>query len=291
MYLIKQIKERLYQHCYISYLKTTFIILLSLGVSSTAHGQELKEYSVEVIIFEQLEVSTNEAFLKQTIDLSPMNLISLLEKPSIEEEDQAEEILGSTENLLELILEDTQGIARVEEAEERLLQIDKWFERSTDLKELDNIHRRLNRRQEYKILHKFSWLQPALPEADAPFIHETFGQHGLAIRVYQSRYLHIDLLGYLNGTLVSSDNRALINAIKQSASPQSEELETNEPSLSKLVTQETQKTQVVEGEVSYVLREDRRIFKNESHFFDHPKMGIIVSVYDSPLYKAFSSMV
>ena len=283
MYLIKQIKERLYQHCYISYLKTTFIILLSLGVSSTAHGQELKEYSVEVIIFEQLEVSTNEAFLKQTIDLSPMNLISLLEKPSIEEEDQAEEILGSTENLLELILEDTQGIARVEEAEERLLEIDRWFERSTDLKELDNIHRRLNRRQEYKILHKFSWLQPALPEADAPFIHETFGQHGLAIRVYQSRYLHIDLLGYLNGTLVSSDNRALINAIKQSASPQSEELETNEPSLTKLATQETQETQVLEGEVSYVLREDRRIFKNESHFFDHPKMGIIVSVYDSPL--------
>lgn len=283
MYLIKQIKERLYQHCYISYLKTTFIILLSLGVSSTAHGQELKEYSVEVIIFEQLEVSTNEALLKQTIDLSPMNLISLLEKPIIEEEDQAEEILGSTENLLELILEDTQGIARVEEAEERLLEIDKWFERSTDLKELDNIHRRLNRRQEYKILHKFSWLQPALPEADAPFIHETFGQHGLAIRVYQSRYLHLDLLGYLNGTLVSSDNRALINAIKQSASPQSEELETNEPSLTKLATQETQETQVLEGEVSYVLKEDRRIFKNESHFFDHPKMGIIVSVYDSPL--------
>ena len=286
MYLIKQIKERLYQHCYISYLKTTFIILLSLGVSSTAHGQELKEYSVEVIIFEQLEVSTNEALLKQTIDLSPMNLISLLEKPIIEEEVQAEEILGSTENLLELILEDTQGIARVEEAEERLLEIDQWFERSTDLKELDNIHRRLNRRQEYKILHKFSWLQPALPEADAPFIHETFGQHGLAIRVYQSRYLHLDLLGYLNGTLVSSDNRALINAIKQSASPQSEELETNEPSLTKLATQETQETQetqVLEGEVSYVLREDRRIFKNESHFFDHPKMGIIVSVYDSPL--------
>jgi len=283
MYLIKQIKERLYQHCYISYLKTTFIILLSLGVSGTAHGQELKEYSVEVIIFEQLEVSTNEALLKQTIDLSPMNLISLLEKPIIEEEDQAEEILGSTENLLELILEDTQGIARVEEAEERLLEIDQWFERSTDLKELDNIHRRLNRRQEYKILHKFSWLQPALPEADAPFIHETFGQHGLAIRVYQSRYLHLDLLGYLNGTLVSSDNRALINAIKQSASPQSKELETNEPSLTKLATQETQETQVLEGEVSYVLREDRRIFKNESHFFDHPKMGIIVSVYDSPL--------
>jgi hypothetical protein len=40
---------------------------------------------------------------------------------------------------------------------------------------------------------------------------------------------------------------------------------------------------VTEGMVEYILREDRRIFKNESHYFDHPKIGIIVSVYDSSL--------
>ena len=40
---------------------------------------------------------------------------------------------------------------------------------------------------------------------------------------------------------------------------------------------------ITEGMVEYVLREDRRIFKNESHYFDHPKIGIIVSVYDSSL--------
>jgi hypothetical protein len=45
----------------------------------------------------------------------------------------------------------------------------------------------------------------------------------------------------------------------------------------------TEESLVLEGIVDYVLREDRRIFQNESHFFDHPKMGIIVSVYDSPL--------
>ena len=44
----------------------------------------------------------------------------------------------------------------------------------------------------------------------------------------------------------------------------------------------TEVSLVLEGIVDYVLREDRRIFQNESHFFDHPKMGIIVSVYDSP---------
>ena len=34
-------------------------------------------------------------------------------------------------------------------------------------------------------------------------------------------------------------------------------------------------------EVKYLLKEERRIFKNEVHYFDHPKIGIIVSVYSS----------
>ena len=37
------------------------------------------------------------------------------------------------------------------------------------------------------------------------------------------------------------------------------------------------------GEVKYLLNEERRIFKNEAHYFDHPKIGVIISVYDSSL--------
>ena len=41
--------------------------------------------------------------------------------------------------------------------------------------------------------------------------------------------------------------------------------------------------EIRKGMVEFILKEDRRIFKNESHYFDHPKMGIIVAVYDSSL--------
>ena len=34
-------------------------------------------------------------------------------------------------------------------------------------------------------------------------------------------------------------------------------------------------------EVKYLLKEERRIFKDEVHYFDHPKIGIIISVYSS----------
>ena len=48
-------------------------------------------------------------------------------------------------------------------------------------------------------------------------------------------------------------------------------------------TNSDQEELITESEVRYLLREDRRIFKNESHYFDHPKLGMIIAVYDSSL--------
>ena len=35
--------------------------------------------------------------------------------------------------------------------------------------------------KEYKILHKLSWLQPALEKNDSPFVHEIFDDNGFLI--------------------------------------------------------------------------------------------------------------
>lgn len=280
MYLIKQIKERLFQPSCISCLKKASLILIAMASTLEVHGQDLKQYSVEVIIFEQLEVTTVQDFSPQAINLSTMSLISLLEKPPKEAEAAVEKIIDAGEELIEPSSEETEELPDEDFVLENSLQIDQWFERNAELKELDNIYRRLNRRQEYKILHKFSWLQPALAEPDTPYIHEIFDDHGLAIRLYQSRYLHLDLLGYMNGNFISAKNRELIESIKLVVSPPSDLLDETPKTSSEPMTEESL---VLEGIVDYVLREDRRIFQNESHFFDHPKMGIIVSVYDSPL--------
>lgn len=280
MYLIKQIKERLFQPSCISCLKKASLVVIAMASTHEVHGQDLKQYSVEVIIFEQLEVTTAEDLSPQAINLSTMSLISLLEKPPKEAEAAVEKIIDAGEELIEPSSEETEELPDEDFVLENSLQIDQWFERNAELKELDNIYRRLNRRQEYKILHKFSWLQPALAEPDTPYIHEIFDDHGLAIRLYQSRYLHLDLLGYMNGNFISAKNRELIESIKLVVSPPSDLLDETPKTSSEPMTEESL---VLEGIVDYVLREDRRIFQNESHFFDHPKMGIIVSVYDSPL--------
>lgn len=309
MYRINQIKERLSLSCFISLLKASPLLLFFFVSSNALSAKDLKEYYIEVIVFEQLEITQEEDLSPVLLDLKSKNLISLLERQANKINTEAVEksfetnIGGDLLNNLEIMdLEPPSIIEPADAKEEKkyILQTDKWFERSDQLKELNNIYRRLNRRNEYKVLHKISWIQPALPDEETPYVHEIFDTHGLLIRLYQSRYLHLDLIGYMNGNLESNENEEQIELIKFTALQESipEDVEQiNIPVSSDLlylesipekieITGEITKEQapkITEGMVEYILREDRRVFQNESHFFDHPKMGIIVSVYDSSL--------
>lgn len=272
-------------------------------------AKDLKEYYIEVIVFEQLEITQEEDLSPVLLDLKSKNLISLLERQANKINTEAVEksfetkVGGDLLNNLQIMDLEPPSIIEPDDAKEEkkyILQTDKWFERSDQLKELNNIYRRLNRRNEYKVLHKISWIQPALPDEETPYVHEIFDTHGLLIRLYQSRYLHLDLIGYMNGNLESNENEEQIELIKFTALQESipEDVEQIDiPVSSDLlylesipekieITGEITKEQapkITEGMVEYILREDRRVFQNESHFFDHPKMGIIVSVYDSSL--------
>lgn len=309
MYRINQIKERLSLSCFISLLKASPLLLFFFVSSNAISAKDLKEYYIEVIVFEQLEITQEEDLSPVLLDLKSKNLISLLERQANKINTEAVEksfetkVDGDLLNNLQIMDLEPPSIIEPDDAKEEkkyILQTDKWFERSDQLKELNNIYRRLNRRNEYKVLHKISWIQPALPDEETPYVHEIFDTHGLLIRLYQSRYLHLDLIGYMNGNLESNENEEQIELIKFTALQESipEDVEQiNIPVSSDLlylesipekieITGEITKEQapkITEGMVEYILREDRRVFQNESHFFDHPKMGIIVSVYDSSL--------
>ena len=309
MYRINQIKERLSLSCFISLLKASPLLLFFFVSSNAISAKDLKEYYIEVIVFEQLEITQEEDLSPVLLDLKSKNLISLLERQANKINTEAVEksfetkVGGDLLNNLQIMDLEPPSIIEPDDAKEEkkyILQTDKWFERNNQLKQLNNIYRRLNRRNEYKVLHKISWIQPALPDEETPYVHEIFDTHGLLIRLYQSRYLHLDLIGYMNGNLESNENEEQIELIKFTALQESipEDVEQIDiPVSSDLlylesipekieITGEITKEKapkITEGMVEYILREDRRVFQNESHFFDHPKMGIIVSVYDSSL--------
>jgi len=287
-----------------------FRLLLTLFIfsfSSIAQSESQEDYMIEVIVFEQLEIIGNETLQPKNLNLEEINTITLLDKPEIVLNKKT--ILQSfdyedTELLIDqLIIEknkNEQRQATDTSVSGKIINESKWYEKEQNLKQLDNIYRRLDRRKEYRILHKLSWLQPALGKGDAPFVHEIFDDNGFLIKLYKSRYLHLDVIAYLEGNLRTDNNPDLIKEIKFDALKSSipdnvinheieigaEILNSDEiykPDQEITQARPDQPKPIEVGKVKYLLDEERRIFKNESHYFDHPKIGVIISVYDSSL--------
>ena len=276
-------------------------------MSSLTQAEINKEYIIEVIMFEQLEIIGDEILKPQILDISNINSVTLLDKPQIRinEEKISQSFNHAGTNLIldqafkEKII-DTQNETLDEKKPLKKINEKIWFEKQVNLNQLDNIYRRLDRRQEYKIPHKQSWRQPALEKESAPFVHEIFENNGFLIKLYKSRYLHLEVMAYIDGDLKSALNEDLIKEIKfealQSSIPKditNHSIEIDKELINlpqifipnfEMLKNSTTSSQLIEvGEVKYLLSEQRRIFKNESHYFDHPKIGVIISVYDSSL--------
>ena len=283
------------------------LIFFIFTLSSLTQAEINKEYVIEVIMFEQLEIIGDEILKPQILDISNINSVTLLDKPQIRinEEKISQSFNHAGTNLIldqafkEKII-DTQNETLDEKKPLKKINEKIWFEKQVNLNQLDNIYRRLDRRQEYKILHKQSWRQPALEKESAPFVHEIFENNGFLIKLYKSRYLHLEVMAYIDGDLKSALNEDLIKEIKfealQSSIPKditNHSIEIDKELINlpqifipnfEMLKNSTTSSQIIEvGEVKYLLSEQRRIFKNESHYFDHPKIGVIISVYDSSL--------
>ena len=283
------------------------ITLFIFSLSSISESKSQEEYMIEVIIFEQLEKTGDERLEPKDLNLINLDTIALLDKPDIALNEKT--ILRSfdfdeTDLMIDQLIIDKNKNEKIQESDppisKKKINESKWYERQQNLNQLDNIYRRLDRRKEYRILHKLSWMQPALEKDESPFVHEIFGDNGFLIKLYQSRYLHLDVIAYLEGNLRTDNNSDLIKEIKFDALKNSipdnvtnYEIEISDKiknsneiyKPNQEITQaNTDQIKTIEvGKVKYLLDEERRIFKNESHYFDHPKIGVIISVYDSSL--------
>ena len=283
----------------------TLSLIFFASFYSVAKKNNNETYSVEIVVFEQLEIIGNEELESQKLSIEGINTITLQDKLEISLNEKS--IINSFDFEENEFSVDMMSINETNTNNKELSgltnikinsQIDesKWFEKKSKLDQLNNIYRRLDRRKEYKILHKESWIQPALSKENAPYIHEIFDNNGLLIKLYKSRYLHLDVIAYLEGNLSSNKDKKIINKIKLDALKDSIPDEIKDYDI-KINTKIFKKDEIVKpkinteeafseplirlDEVKYLLKEERRIFKNEVHYFDHPKIGIIVSVYSS----------
>ena len=281
----------------------TFLIILN----SSAKSNDLDEYIIEVIIFEQIEEIGNEKLQSEILDLDNIEAVILKNKPKISI--NAKQIYKSFQykneplNLnqanadKELKKRDIDNVQSSRKTSKKL-NLSHWYEKNESLNKLNTIYRRLDRRNEYKVLNKLSWSQPALDINNSPYVFEAMDKNGFLIKLYQGRYLHLDVIAYIGGNFKLKNNLKKINKIKLDALMLSipNEIDDQEIKITsgiskndgiykigKQLSELDNNLIINKDKVEYLLTEERRIFKNESHYFDHPKIGLIVSVYDSSL--------
>ena len=279
-------------------LKIFFISIL-IHNTNAYEGLDLKEYEVEIIIFKYSQSSTNETFDAEFI--APADKVLKFYNPSLKinsdlyktqyKENFFNKLLTGfkldPKKQNSFIEKDNKGI--------KVSNPKKWYRKSNNLDVLKKLNSKLEKNNEYEVLDSFKWIQNIDSRDDSKFLfHENvIKEYGIFLKLYRSRFLHVDIKSYL-GVASNKTNDTTEEKIQKYESKILESNQTNQTNIStnlKLnlnepnsyidISKVEDDLKIESSEIINIfIDEERRIFNEEIHYFDHPKFGIILSVND-----------
>ncbi len=233
--------------------------------------EEIEIVKVEVATVIWKDQTTSEKFeiVDENVLIGEVLSLEKIEKPEINLEaivNDKEEIVFDFEyfeEIPEFIEEDITN--------EEVINIPSFF-RVLDRKEheLNGTMRRISTVSDLELGNHKSWYQPLKDELSTPYILVSDQGNQCVIKVFQARFPRVHAkcaMGpdSLSKTYIMSKSefnvKPLIGEFKLDV--EESEIPKNKSEL-------------------YVIDEQRRISLNEFHYFDHPKMGILVGVYSYP---------
>ena len=233
--------------------------------------EEIEIVKVEVATVIWKDQATSEKFeiVDENVLIGEVLSLEKIEKPEINLEaivNDKEEIVFDFEyfeEIPEFIEEDITN--------EEVINIPSFF-RVLDRKEheLNGTMRRISTVPDLELGNHKSWYQPLKDELATPYILVSDQDNQCVIKVFQARFPRVHAkcaMGpdSLSKTYIMSKSefnvKPLIGEFKLDV--EESEIPKNKSEL-------------------YVIDEQRRISLNEFHYFDHPRMGILVGVYSYP---------
>ena len=174
----------------------------------------------------------------------------------------------------------------------------KWFRKSDNLEKLKKFKSKLESSDDFIFLDSMSWQQNIPYKGESKYLTFNNENYGFYLNLYRNRYLHVDLKSYL-GLLVEKNNHINLNtdkyieeldakAIDESKSNNIDldlNLSLNENNEFVEITSMPNRKKDLESlsqnkseTLIYFIDEDRRLFNEEIHYFDHPMFGVLISI-------------
>ena len=274
-----------------------FLIFLALtqSIYIKALSDDLKEYQIEIIIFKNLENNVSEIFNSE-LKVPDGEMLSFY-TPNI----KVNKKLFQEYKKESVFLEFLKGIrplkSKTKDKDEslntRATNPEKWFRKSSELITLNNIRNKLSTKKEYRVLDSYSWIQNISNKKDAMYLSEANidNNFGYYLKFYKTRFMHMDVKAYLGRAKKDSNyliTRSYINKFDERMLENLEEIESIDLDL-KLnnkneffeidLNKNTGSLERIEPQILNIyIDEEKRIFNDEIHYFDHPYFGIIISV-------------
>jgi len=279
-------------------LKIFFISIL-IHNTNAYDDLDLKEYEIEIIIFKYSQSSTNETFDAEFI--APADKVLKFYNPSLKinsdlyKTQYKENFFNKLLKGFKLDPKKQNSFIEKDNKGTKVSNPKKWYRKSNNLDVLKKLNSKLEKNNEYEVLDSFKWIQNIDSRDDSKFLfHENvIKEYGIFLKLYRSRFLHVDIKSYL-GVASNKTNDTTEEKIQKYESKILESNQTNQTNIStnlKLnlnepnsyidISKVEDDLKIESSEIINIfIDEERRIFNEEIHYFDHPKFGIILSVND-----------
>ena len=271
------------------------ILILFFSVQST--GSTISTtYNIELIIFEHKDARINEVFETslnieedEVLEFRTVDLFYNKSSFNIEKNE-------SFFSKLFADLKINRGNLEKEPVLKKAFNPKEWFRKKSRLTTLKKYEANIIKSNEYKHLESISWKQNIPSKNDSRFLKYENGyqDYGFLIKLYKERFLHVDLKAYLgslpNQTTLESDYTKLyINNFRPRRGDldnrnisQDIQLKLNKKNnYEKLNIDKNNKTlqkNEDDSDIKIYINENRRIFDNDVHYFDHPRFGVILHI-------------
>ena len=248
-------------------------IAVFLSLSLQIFSQEDLQYvKVEVASIIWKNINTNESFPKVRDYALASEILNLeiTKEPEINLDtiELAEGQVKIDFEFVEQIFENFEEEALPEEQTIAPPKIYRVIDRKEH--ELNGTMRRISQIKDLELSNHKSWFQPLYDEENTPFVLVSDNENQCVVKVFQSRYPRIHAKCALGKDVLK--NSYLMSKSEFNVKPLIGNFEKKKT---------TEEEDILETEI-FVLDEQRRISLDEFHYFDHPKIGLLVGVYSYP---------
>jgi hypothetical protein len=278
--------------------KLLFLLVISINslLANSNLTEDLKEYEIEIIIFQYNDVKTNENFDKTFI--SPTTESISFYNPKLQINKNAY-LLESKENFFNRLFKDfntksnTNNTIINNNVNFKISNPKNWYRKTNDLDVLKKLNNKLKTNKKYKLLGSFKWIQNIDYKKNARYVfyEDIDNEFGLFLKLYRSRFLHADVKTYL-GVIdkepidvtkdeINKFEKKLLDVNKKEINKITDNLKIilNKPNnYVELNSEKIIPRNKKSREINIFIDEQRRIFNEEIHYFDHPMLGLILSI-------------